>query len=266
MTREDLLNRTRSLKAVPTLSGVVEKVSGLLADKNSSFDSLSKIMQYDLALTSKIIGIANSAWYNRGVGIVTLQRAMTAIGLEEVKRLLTCIMVYEGIFSSLKLRDEDLASIWKHSLYVACASKMLALRTGKQDPERVFTVALLHDIGMVPFFMFDPRYRDIVRVSRLKKQSLCDMEEDMFGIDHQELGFYISAEWKLPDEFRKVIRYHHLAERVDGSDEITRFVTSADRFSYFPESADDSYLAILFDEKQRIEAEVDRITDILFAA
>jgi hypothetical protein len=80
-------------------------------------------------------------------------------------------MVYEGIFSSLKLRDEDLASIWKHSLYVACASKMLALRTGKQDPERVFTVALLHDIGMVPFFMFDPRYRDIVRVIRRRTTS-----------------------------------------------------------------------------------------------
>lgn len=38
---------------------------------------------------------------------------------------------------------------------------------------------------------------------------MCARERDSFGTDHQEIGFFMAAEWKLPEEYRLAIRLHH---------------------------------------------------------
>ncbi len=117
--RAELLTKAKTLRVLPTLSTVVDRVFEVLNDKNASFRELVDIVRYDQAISSKIISIANSAYYSRGVKIMSLQRAMIIIGLEELKYIVTCLVFLEGILRKLALRDDDLMTLWRHSVYVA---------------------------------------------------------------------------------------------------------------------------------------------------
>ena len=50
---------------------------------------------------------------------------------------------------------------------------------------------------------------------RVVWDEICVNERDRFGTDHQEIGFYMALEWRLPEAYRQVIRLHH--ENGEGS-------------------------------------------------
>ncbi len=185
---------------IPTLHTIADRVFTVLDNSNSSFNDLSDIVRYDQAITSKIISIANSAYYSRGVEIFNLQRAMLTIGFEEVRSIVTCILLMEGIMKLLKLNEEDLLSLWKHSIEVACAARILSERLLVEDPQKVFTASLLHDIGRIIFYAFSPEYKEMQKEVK-PGTDLAALERDHFGIDHQETGYIIALKWKFPGRF-----------------------------------------------------------------
>ncbi len=134
LSREKLISRATDLKVIPSLNDIVEKVFSVLGNNNSSFNDLRNVVQYDQAISSKIISIANSAYYSRGVEILELQRAMLTIGFEELRGTVTCLMFVENILKKLKLEERDLFTLWKHAIQVACGAKTLSERMLVEDP------------------------------------------------------------------------------------------------------------------------------------
>ncbi len=262
IAREELLSRARTLTILPTLSTVIDKVFRILNDRNASFDQLHGVIQYDQAISSKIISISNSAYYSRGIKIVTLQRAMIVIGFDEIKNIVTCLLFLDGILRKLKLKDHDLLILWEHSLRVACSAKVLSSRTGVEDPEKVFTIALLHDIGKILLCMYDEEYRLAMEKAR-SGATLPLFEKNRYRTDHQELGYYMSIKWRFPDEFTTVIRYHHQPERPAECEALLGLVSSADEFVHDPERRVGKEAAILSKERDRIENEVQKIMQLM---
>jgi len=261
--RESLLSKAADLKVIPTLSSIIDKVFAILSNRNSSFSDLSDIIKYDQAISSKVISIANSAYYSRGIEIYSLQRAMINIGYEEVKGIITCLLFMESILKQLKLKEEDLFSLWKHSMHVACASKILSEKTLVEDPTKVYTIALLHDIGKIVFYMSADNYSEIVKEADAHGKSITQLEKEHFGIDHQETGYAISLKWKFPLEFSNIIQYHH--ENANGTqyESLLKLVAAADRFSVSPNSVSGTEGYILMREKDTITKELKTIMDTL---
>jgi putative nucleotidyltransferase with HDIG domain len=261
--RANLLSRAADLKIIPTLSTIIDKVFTILSDRNSSFSDLSDVVRYDQAVSSKVISIANSAYYSRGIEIYSLQRAMINIGYEEVKKIITCLLFMESILKPLKLKEEDLLSLWKHSMYVACASKILSEKTLIEDPAKIYTLALLHDIGKIVFYMGADNYREIVKEDGAHGKSIIELEKEHFGIDHQETGYAISLKWKFPLEFSDVIQYHHENTNETEYEPLLKLIRAADNFSLSPNSVSGREGYILMKEKDIIEKELNNIMDTL---
>lgn len=245
------------------LNTIVEKIFSVLDDKNSSFSDLGEVIKYDQAISSKVISIANSAFYSRGIEIYSLQRAMLNIGYEEVKGIIMCLVFMEGMLKKLKLKEEDLFALWKHSIYVACASKMLSERTLAEDPQKVYMAGLLHDIGSVVFYMHAENYSEMVRQANIQGKSIIQIEKEVFGIDHQETGYAISVKWKFPPEFSHIIRYHH--EKITDAEyeSLLKLIRAADQFSTAPSSVSGPEGYILLREKDTIADEMKNIMNIL---
>jgi putative nucleotidyltransferase with HDIG domain len=261
--REELVTRAKSLKLLPTLSTVIDKVFKLLNDGDSSFNELTEVLKNDQAISSKIISISNSAYYSRGVKVVSMQRAMIAIGFDEIKNIVTCLAFLDGILKNLKLREEDLKALWRHSLSVACAAKTISLATLVEDPEKVFTAALLHDVGKVILYAHCPDYRQTLEQARARGVDPCGDERGRFGTDHQEIGYYMAVKWRFPEEFCKVIRYHHRPRNFADREVLLGIVGTADCFVEFPDSDLGVEGIILMREKQRIDAEIERISELV---
>ncbi|OPY70355.1 MAG: phosphodiesterase [Syntrophorhabdaceae bacterium PtaU1.Bin034] len=204
-SRQDILDYTKSLACLPVLDSIAVKLSSLLAGGKVSFSRLFDIIRYDPALSSKIIAVANSAWYNRGAPVTGLKRAMMVLGIEEVKDILICSLFHDGVLKQLGLRREDIFELWRHSLLVAFAARALS-HGSRKDMDKAFTAGLLHDIGKAPLQLLC--HYDI-RHDKTSWDSICVEERERFGADHQEIGFCIAREWNLPEDYREVIRLHH---------------------------------------------------------
>ena len=260
--REELLNKAKTVKVLPTLNTIMDKTFQVLNDKNSSFGQLMDVIKYDQAISSKIISIANSAFYSRGVPIMTLQRAMISVGFDEIKNIVTCLIFMDNILKQLKLKEEDLKALWKHSLMVAYAAKVLAGKTMTEDPEKMFTVSLLHDIGKVIFYMHDPEYRQSLDEAQREGKDVCVFEKSRYGIDHEEIGYYMSMKWRFPEEFTSVIRHHH-GMVGDNGGSLVHTVRIVDRFCMNPETDLGVEGMILQQEKANIETQIERLTELL---
>jgi len=257
--QEQILDKAKNLKVIPTLNAIIDKVFSILGDKNSSFADLHDAVQYDQAISSKIISIANSAFYGRGVPIFSLQRAMTTIGFDEVKNIVMCLLFLVNILKELKLKPEVLMDLWKHSLFVACASKALATRMVSEDPHKVFTLALLHDIGKIVFYLSMEDYRQVMEEAVRRGKPLSQIEKAAFGVDHQEVGHILSIKWKFPEEFSYVTRYHHEHAQPGKYELLLKIISAADRFSVERNHASDPESFILLKERDQITKEVRRI-------
>lgn len=263
LSREELVGKATDLKVIPTLNGIVEKVFNIIGDDNSSFTDLGEVVQYDQAISSKIISIANSAYYSRGVEIADLQRAMLTIGFEEVRGIVTCLMFMENILKKLKLKEQDLFALWKHSIQVAYGAKMLSKRLFTEDPAKVYTISLLHDIGKIVFYLSVPDYGEAMKASNGNGKDAAALERERYGIDHQELGQMVAVKWKFPADFGQIIRHHHESQNVNQFSPMFRLVNASNRFFHDTHDRQSSEGFILEKEKFEIDREVDKIMGFL---
>jgi len=260
--REDLLGKATMLKVIPTVSSIVEKVLGLISSPDSSFHDLSDVIKYDQSISSKIISIANSAYYSRGVEVFSLQRAMMTIGFEEVKKIVMCLLFMNDILKSLKLKGKDLVDLWKHSAYVACATRALSKKMLVEDPQKAFTVSLLHDIGKTVLYINADNYHAVLKQTVEKAKDLAALERETYGIDHQEIGYAIGVKWRFPEEFLYAIRYHH-ESGPDKYESLLKLVKASDNFALSANKDPGPEGFILLNEKEAILAELKKIIEFL---
>jgi HD-like signal output (HDOD) protein len=150
--RDELLSRAETSKVLPTLNTLINELLRIMSDKDASFTDLFNIIRYDQSISSKIISIANSAYYSRGTRVVSLERGMIVIGFEEIKNIVMCLVFLKEILQLWKLTQQDLMRLWQHSLAVGYAAKTLSTHLMFDEPEKVFTVSIIHDIGKIILF------------------------------------------------------------------------------------------------------------------
>ena len=189
-----------------------------------------------------------------------VQRALLNIGFSEAKRIILCLVFMENMLRKLRLKQESLYAFWKHSVYVACAARILSEKTLMEDPQKAYTAGLLHDIGKLILYMCVENYDSIISDAHSKGISITDTEKENFGIDHQELGYIISIKWKFPEELSYIIRHHHNYCTDSGKYRLlSKSVGIADCFSVSPDASDDPENFILLQEKNSINEELNNI-------
>jgi len=256
--REELLKRARTATILPMLSGMMNETFRIMADPDSSFGQLYDVVKYDQAISSKIISIANSPYYNRGTPVVSLERAMVMVGFKEIERIIMCLVFMKQIMTPWRLGQDDLAAIWEHSLTVAHAAKTLSAKTSLEESEKAFAISIVHDIGKIIFYTYDGQYRSLAKEAALGSRDVCDLERARYGTDHQEIGHLMSVKWGFPMEFSEAVKDHH--SRPDGRVPVIDVVRDADAFAcgsgrYLPENE----RIILQNEKELIGTETERI-------
>jgi putative nucleotidyltransferase with HDIG domain len=261
--RDTLLKKAGTLRIIPTLGNAAQKVFRAPKDPDRSFAKLHNVLKYDLATSSKIISIANCTYYNRGTEVYTLDKAMAIIGFDEAKKIATCIPGLDTISDGFQVTRDDFLDLWKHSIFVASASRTIASRTFIDDPEKAFAVGLLHDIGKIIFYAAIEDYKGITKRAALSGKDVSTVENSLFSITHGEIGWHIAKKWGLPEEFLTVIRHHHESGYGGAYRDVVTAVKAADRISLSLEHPSDVQGLILSKEISNIEEEVQKAAALL---
>lgn len=201
----DLRNRIEKLGDLPTLPHVVQRLAAMIGRPTVSTEEIGSIIEKDQVLAAKVLRLANSPFYGFPSRIGSVTHAVIVLGFNVVKGLTLCA-------SALSImKDAGMDQLWRHSLGVAITANLLATRMEIKNPEELFVSGLLHDIGKVVLYVKWPDVGDRIK-DALKAnggRSLFDVEQELTGLSHADIGGCLANAWHLPVALREPICYHH---------------------------------------------------------
>ncbi len=224
---ERLKRITRTIINLPTLPTVVAKMVELIDDPQSSARSLSRIIKTDQVLTTRILRMANSAYYGCPNPISSINLAIVVLGFDTIRNLGLSVAVISRLARAAN--DEELLDytrFWEHSAAVAVASRMLARMHGLRAMEsEAFVAGLIHDIGKLILSQYQTSdYSKCFQLVAAENISLAAAEERVFGVTHADVGGWLAERWNLPVGLGEAIRLHHIPLTAKARPELTAIV------------------------------------------
>ena len=201
---------------ISSIRNVVVEILQVLNNTSAGAVHLTKIVECDPPLATRVLRRANSAMYGHGRSIVDIKEAIICTGFETVKELALTQKVCEVFEKSGQTYGYSRNQLWKHSLAVAVFCKLIYRREFRERGEQAFTAGLLHDLGLVieDEFLREP-FRCILREAQLNRRNLHELERETFGFTHADVGSRLFERWQLPGELIDVIRFHHDIENFN---------------------------------------------------
>lgn len=220
----------KAINTLPPLSPAVNKVVELASSLTASPLDLSAAIKTDPVLMTKVLKLVNSAYFGMRQEIVSLNRAIILLGVNTIKNIAFSTALLSTFSHRLSHSGFDIDSLWRHSVGVGVASKMLAgfFQVSRKEMESYFIAGLIHDIGKLLFDRFQPlKYKIIIDKIRNKGGFMFQEEKRLFSYDHAQLGDFLCKKWRIGEDFQKAVRNHHNIENNDG---MTDIVKTADAF------------------------------------
>ncbi|MDP8208400.1 MAG: HDOD domain-containing protein [Candidatus Electryonea clarkiae] len=176
---------------------------------NASAADLANVILHDHGLTTKILKLANSAYYppyNRRIS--TLTHAVVIMGFHTIKTLALSVSLYER-FQKSDDGDSMMRTFWIHSVATALCSNQIAQMLKYKSGEEAFVAGFLHDIGKLLISFFTPVEWDAISMKIEMGYTSMQAELQQLGTYHTEVGEYVGTEWNLPENLLAVMRNHH---------------------------------------------------------
>lgn len=182
-----------------SFSHQIRDINQILMMKYSSASDIADVILKDMALTTKLLKLANSSFYGQfsNKGISTVSEAIFILGTEEIKLAAASLKIYEimkGIANTQILKDKALKSLQRSII-----AREFAIDKKIKDAEAVQIIAMLYDIGEYLVALFSPGvYIDIEITIDEKKISREQASKSIIGMSYSELGRYFVSRWNLP--------------------------------------------------------------------
>ena len=207
-----LIKEIKNLKPIPA---VVNSLLGIVDDPNASMKDITKIIQYDPAITADVLRTANSAYFGLKHPAETIQEAATMIGTDRLVDMVMLKVSAQVTKGAQKGYDLHEGALWKYSVSSALIAKQVADQLDLPNKNNIFTASLLKDIGKTVLDKFiQDGFEKIYNLVVNENFSFMEAEKQIIGVNHAELGGMIAKMWKFSPKMVGIIRNHHLTSET----------------------------------------------------
>lgn len=151
---EELQNAIEDNKiTLPTLPEVALRVRDAVKRDNSTAKDIADIVSTDVAVSARLLQVANSPLYRGRVPIESIQMAVARLGVRLVRSLVVSLAMQQIFQATSDVLDRHFRRIWENSVQVAAISRVLAKPLDHLDTDQAMLAGLIHDIGALPILV-----------------------------------------------------------------------------------------------------------------
>jgi HD-like signal output (HDOD) protein len=230
-----LLDKIDDIENLPTLPDIFSRLVEAISDEEP-FAVLAEIVDQDVAISTKILNLANSALYGFQP-TSSLHRAVMILGTDQLRDIvLTFSFTNQMRWNSDQIQYLKQISI--HSLLVnRFTHELQRMMSRKPFNDEFSSVGITHDIGKIVQMQYFPNeFQEIIDFQEKNPEYNYYQSEIELGHEmktHSEIGAYLLRNWKVPDSHCQVALKHH--NPIDASGEMKEFL---DVFSFVDDTVD----------------------------
>jgi HD-like signal output (HDOD) protein len=204
---KNILNIINDAGELPTIKASYQKIINVIESDGEIYNIVEAI-ECDNSIVIKLLHIINSSYYSVKTG--SIKRAVAYLGIDNIKNIVITSAFIDGFGSNVN-EKERLEALWEHAFI---ANRIISIIynefLNKKIPETEMNAGLLSDVGTV--FMihyFHEKYIEILEEAQSQHISIIELENKVFGTNHQEIGGYLLQWWDIPLPIVEAALYHH---------------------------------------------------------
>lgn len=218
------------VKTMPSGPQVLSRLRHISLDPNVDLDDVTALLRCDVALTARIIRVANSPVYCSGAAYSSIEQALARVGFGEIYRIAGFAALVQMTSQNLRLYGITGAELRENSLMSALLMEILAEPAGV-DANEAYSAGLLRSTGKLALegLIYSAGLMRMDGKSAIGGQSgkasqatynpkadgaLGSWESATAGLSNCEAAAFILHEWRFPVSIVSAIGYHYAPEQA----------------------------------------------------
>jgi len=218
--REYIKNKIHNLTTIPAMPKIAQEVLQLGGNPYANATDLAAIIEQDPGLCAQLLRYARSPFYGYRGEVESVSDAISRVlGFDMVMDMALGISMGKA-FKNPHEGPLGLNAYWRHATYSAALVQKLGntvSRLHRPRPGMAYLAGLLQNIGLLLLGHLFPKEFSLL-VKALKENpgaELIELEQQVLGLNHTELGVWLLEAWNLPGELMIAVKEHHNPDYCD---------------------------------------------------
>jgi HD-like signal output (HDOD) protein len=197
--RDRLLQKISAEADLPALGGAVSRVVQMASSDDEAVRNLARFILSDVALTQKVLRIANTVSYRTASGAVvtTVSKAIFLLGFDTVKTAALAMLLVDRLSTR---HAKTVRSELSHALCASIVGREMARRSQFKDAEEAAIAALFKNIGRLLVAAHDPKlYAKISALVEAGSHTPGQASMEVLGCSFDLLAEAVLREWNIPE-------------------------------------------------------------------
>ena len=203
--------------ALPAAAPLLARLRELLdrEDAATSASAVVELVKQDPAMTSKLLQVASSAFFNSSASVADVETALMRLGFRTLRNLTLSLGAFEPAHDGQGAAI-SVEALQQRSLGIArLAARMARL---PEDASAAYVAGLLCNVGQLLLAGAEPELLSGIEAEAAQRGvPTYVVEKTTWGATHAEVGAYLLGLWGLPFQIVEAVANHHAPER--GSDD-----------------------------------------------
>ena len=189
--------------SIPARPELLIQVTEAFEKNEVDFCLITRLITQDISLSAAILQVINSPFFGMRTKISSIQQAIALLGLKRTLMLVRAVSVRNVCKNPLKLIE-----FWDTANDIACICAEIANRVNYLASDDAFSLGLFHVCG-IPILMENfPDYAEIYALARTAPQSLTELENEHYGLNHAQISGQLCRKWQLSADIIIAVENH----------------------------------------------------------
>lgn len=202
---ESLLADVSEVDVLPSPPAVFQELLAVADSDNADAKKFAAVIERDVALSAKILQLANSAYFAPRSRVTSLEVAVVRLGVRVIRSMILTDHIQRDFVGPAAVQ-RWLAQLNDHAYETAQLARQLAPKAQRDD---AFCAALLQECGQLVFARSRPGvFEAHLRIREERRCSLAEVELETFGFTHAQGGAYLLNLWGFPTDLANAVGAH----------------------------------------------------------